>query len=534
VSTFQAELSAGASADAPAVETATAQDQTIAQQTGAQQTSGQQNGQSLNIDVQIAAISATDASATTGQSIGSLGLTAKLTAAQLLLATQAGSHATGKGQKQQAQTSTATAADTAVSLVTVPTPTETLQTAKLPTGLVPDSQTTTNLVQPVYSSISREQTDSSQTGTDQTGTDRGRQLADVSQPVFSKVPQIASQQAAANAALPIHNSVAAAQPTDAQANVLSQADDAAAVTPDNGATGTQAPNQGSKSTANSQVASTYLSAAMFPNTFDASQSAGKANQYKTSATTVNPNASLSNAAAGTSQEKSGSADGSVTSSQSAQAGSGTAQHGPIDASQAPSLAGKPVDGATAQAIPLGVQAASHQSVSPNTTAVSANESAHRSGESAGLASEQTNGAGSGASSAINSARVIQSMSETEMRVGMRSSEFGDISIRTMVSQQQMQAQISVDHNELSNAISAHIPAIQAKLGNEYGLHASIEVSQNSAGFSGQQGQSSQKDQRPFAPSAQVESVATSSTESDRMVLRAPLVAVDGDRLDIRA
>jgi osmotically-inducible protein OsmY len=144
-----------------------------------------------------------------------------------------------------------------------------------------------------------------------------------------------------------------------------------------------------------------------------------------------------------------------------------------------------------------------------------------------------NAAGTAASSGINTARVIQSMSETEMRVGMRSTEFGDISIRTMVSQQQMQTQISVDHSELSNAISAHIPAMQAKLDNQYGLHASIEVSQGGASFSGQREQSSQRDQRAFAPSVPLEGTAPAA-DMDRMVLRVPSVSVMSDRLDIRA
>ena len=120
-----------------------------------------------------------------------------------------------------------------------------------------------------------------------------------------------------------------------------------------------------------------------------------------------------------------------------------------------------------------------------------------------------------------------------MRVGMRSTEFGDISIRTLVSQQQMQAQISVDHSELSNAISAHIPSIQAKLDNQYGLHASIEVSHGGASFTGERGQNAQKDQRAFTPSVQIEGTVPVS-ETDRMVLRVPSVAVVSDRLDIRA
>lgn len=540
---LQAELNAGTSADASNIGKATAQDQAVTQQMGSQQTSGQQtsgeqtsgqqNGQPSNIDLLATAVSVTTVSASTGS-------TAKLTAAQLLIAAQTVSHPTGKSGKQQAQTSAGTSVDAASNLVSVPSPAETLQSAKLPTGLVSDSQTPSNPVQAIDGSSSGSNQDGAgrdklgQTGAGQADANRDRhQLAAASTSATSDAQQIASQQAAANAAQAVHNSFATALTATAQADAPSQADDAG-VNSGNGATGTQTANQGSKSQANLAGASTFLSASILPNTIDPSQSSGAASQYKTSAATFNSNPNVSGTANGTSVAKSSLSDASGSSSQSAQTGSDPTQHLQAAASQSTAVAARPADNAAAQAITLGAQAAPHQTASASTATASASGSAHRSGESAGLASEQLNTAGSGATSGINSARVIQSMSETEMRVGMRSSEFGDISIRTMVTQQQMQAQISVDHNELSNAIAAHIPAIQAKLGNEYGLHASIEVSQGGTSFSsGERGQSSQKDQKSFTPSVQIDSSAVSS-DTDRLVLRAPLVAAAGDRLDIRA
>jgi hypothetical protein len=136
-------------------------------------------------------------------------------------------------------------------------------------------------------------------------------------------------------------------------------------------------------------------------------------------------------------------------------------------------------------------------------------------------------------SGISTARLIQTMSETEMRVGMRSSEFGDISIRTSVSQQQMVAQISTDHGDLGAAISAHIPSVQEKLGSDFGLHASIQVSQDGASFSDERGNSSQKQQQTTVRSVSVESVAT-AVETDKSNLRSPPNASDEYRLDIRA
>jgi hypothetical protein len=65
---------------------------------------------------------------------------------------------------------------------------------------------------------------------------------------------------------------------------------------------------------------------------------------------------------------------------------------------------------------------------------------------------------------INTAKLIQSMGQTEMRVGMKSSEFGNISINTSTTRDAITAQISLDHGELAKALAAHLPEMQARLG----------------------------------------------------------------------
>jgi hypothetical protein len=136
--------------------------------------------------------------------------------------------------------------------------------------------------------------------------------------------------------------------------------------------------------------------------------------------------------------------------------------------------------------------------------------------------------------AINTARLIQNLNQTEMRVGMHSAEFGEISIRTMVSQQQMTAQISVDHSDLGNAISAHIPAMQEKLGGDTGLKALVQVGQGSMSFSGERGGSSPRQQPSRVAPARIES-ANMSIETDHPVSRvATWTGSNGRRLDIRA
>lgn len=112
-----------------------------------------------------------------------------------------------------------------------------------------------------------------------------------------------------------------------------------------------------------------------------------------------------------------------------------------------------------------------------------------------------------ASSGINTAKLIQSMGGSEMSVGMHSAEFGDISIHTTISQQQMVTQISLNHNDLSQAISAHVATVQAKLGDDYGLHASITINNQGTPLSGDSQNASQPEQRSRTGSSSVKSVA---------------------------
>jgi hypothetical protein len=67
---------------------------------------------------------------------------------------------------------------------------------------------------------------------------------------------------------------------------------------------------------------------------------------------------------------------------------------------------------------------------------------------------------------INTAKLIQSMGQSEMRVGMRSTEFGNISISTSSTRDLISAQISLDHGELARTLATHLPEISAKLGNQ--------------------------------------------------------------------
>ena len=86
--------------------------------------------------------------------------------------------------------------------------------------------------------------------------------------------------------------------------------------------------------------------------------------------------------------------------------------------------------------------------------------------------------------ALSGAHLVQSIHQSEMKLGLNSAEFGSISINTSVTHQMLSAQISLDHPELSRILSAHMPAVEEKLGQAYGLQTRVEVRDGSSAQSG--------------------------------------------------
>ena len=278
--------------------------------------------------------------------------------------------------------------------------------------------------------------------------------------------------------------------------------------------------------------STFAVGSFLPQSMTLSKSDGtgtltdKASQFKSGGATFAVNAS------DTSSSKASPAQDSISTDRSAQNGNPLPQHALGDSSAVTPLAIKPLEATVAQTVPVSNHTASVSSGQPH-AALSATDVPMKAQDPADAAAERLERAGSAAAAGISTARLIQTMSESEMRVGMHSAEFGDISIRTSVSQQQLTAQISVDHSELGSAISAHLPSLESKLGSEFGLHASIDVNQLGGSATGGNGQSSHQNQKTTSQSVLLDSLAPNA-ESDRMPLPGQLLEVDGSRLDIRA
>ena len=144
---------------------------------------------------------------------------------------------------------------------------------------------------------------------------------------------------------------------------------------------------------------------------------------------------------------------------------------------------------------------------------------------------------------INTARLIQSAGQSEMRVGMRSNEFGNISISTSATRDSISAQISLDHGELAKTLAAHLPEIQARLGTNQSVDVRIDSSGARGGLgAGTSGSFSDGASGDSGGSRQQAGNATSSYSrngfTDRQFSPAALAVTTNDgglnaRLDIR-
>ena len=141
--------------------------------------------------------------------------------------------------------------------------------------------------------------------------------------------------------------------------------------------------------------------------------------------------------------------------------------------------------------------------------------------------------------AINTAQLIQRMSESELRVGLHSSEFGNIGIRTSLGHDQVAAQITVERSDLGRALTDQVPALQDKLSREHGVKTEILIQDHSAGFSGGLDQGSRNQQQPSSQQSQaVPNQAPGNDSGDRYPVKAaavmmPVPSTDDARLDIR-
>ena len=146
-----------------------------------------------------------------------------------------------------------------------------------------------------------------------------------------------------------------------------------------------------------------------------------------------------------------------------------------------------------------------------------------------------------ASAVVNSAKLLQSIGQSEMRVGMRTADFGDISIRTSSTRDSISAQISLGHDDLAKTLTAHMPEMQTRLASGEVVDVHIQNNAQSNDFNGSFGSANQNGSSGQAQEDRPDSTTFAKTYSPDQTavggVSASLIAAAAastGRLDIRA
>jgi hypothetical protein len=220
---------------------------------------------------------------------------------------------------------------------------------------------------------------------------------------------------------------------------------------------------------------------------------------------------------------------------------------------APSSGNQSQGGNTPQAqdaAPLPINIASHSAAAtvpaPNTATVAPIHTSSTLAGAAGVAARTTDNSTAHASTAlpqatpvINTAKLIQSMGQSEMRVGMRSNEFGSISISTSTTRDVVSAQISLEHGELAKTLAAHLPEIQARLGSNQSVDVRIDMNgaatgQGTGTFGGMSNSSAEQSRSGRQPAGNMAASSSDNGVAEQQFSAAAAALPTGyARLDIR-
>jgi len=110
---------------------------------------------------------------------------------------------------------------------------------------------------------------------------------------------------------------------------------------------------------------------------------------------------------------------------------------------------------------------------------------HLDQKSTGVAQSHPQGEGTAPypTSVVHSAKLVERMGETELRLGIRAGEFGRVDVRTSMVRNQFTAEISTDRGELGRALAAELPNLQSRLTDQRVPVANITVQDHTGGHS---------------------------------------------------
>ena len=89
-----------------------------------------------------------------------------------------------------------------------------------------------------------------------------------------------------------------------------------------------------------------------------------------------------------------------------------------------------------------------------------------------------------AGSLVHSTALLEQLGHSELKVGMRMGDLGSVEIRTQMHDQQLKAEISVEHRDLGRILTNELPALQQRLQQSNVSLASVMVRDNGTGSAG--------------------------------------------------
>ena len=149
-------------------------------------------------------------------------------------------------------------------------------------------------------------------------------------------------------------------------------------------------------------------------------------------------------------------------------------------------------------------------------------------QAAAAAAEAANNEFTQPASLVHSTSLLNELGRSEMKVGMRVGDFGNVEIRTQMHDQQLKAEISVEHRDLGHILTNDLPALQQKLQQSDFSLASLTVRHEGAPAGGFQGDSRSPQQ--FYSTPQGGGIAAGHIES---ILSPEEVREGSSGLDIR-
>jgi len=128
---------------------------------------------------------------------------------------------------------------------------------------------------------------------------------------------------------------------------------------------------------------------------------------------------------------------------------------------------------------------------------------------------------------INTAKLVQGLTQSELRVGLQTREFGNIDIRTSASRHEFSAQISVQHSEVAHTLTAELPNLYARLNEQQVPVTNIHIHNQSLSTS------SGLDQRFQQSAQQLPNSGFTKQQTGSALPSVHEVFASTDRLDIR-